>query len=92
MSKIIKFPQREKPKEMDHELDMARLLMQDIVKTLSEYRYDPTDEKMTDDLGVIYTMIYAMIIRADGEYHQFHEMMTELATELKKLGESNDSD
>lgn len=91
-SKIIKFPTPKKPEPMDHELDMTRLLMQTMVKTLLDYRYDPTEEGMADDLGVIYTMVYAMMIRADGGRHQFHEMMTELATELKRLGEESDSD
>jgi len=86
-SKIIKFPTPVKPQKMDHELDIARLLMQGIVTTLIEYRYDPTDEKMSDDLGLIYNMLYAMMVRADGEYHQFHDMMQELANELKKLGD-----
>lgn len=90
MSKIIKFPTPSKPEPMDHELDMARVLMQDMVKTLIEYRYDPTEEGMQNDLGVIYTMIYAMFIRADGEYHQFHDMLDELATELKNIGENDD--
>lgn len=80
---LLKAPQS----KMDHELDMAREIMHGIVGTLAEYRYDPAnDEEMINDLGVIYTMIYAMMIRADGEYHQFHEMMAELATELKKHG------
>lgn len=84
MAKILKFPIPEKKKEIDHELDMARELMNKIVLTLSEYRYDVNDPKMIDDLGVIYHMLYAMMLRNAGLQHHWHEMIDEIIKEMKK--------
>ena len=99
MGKVVKFELKDKSKEseepigqIDHELDMAREVMYAIVSKLTEYRYYPQeDEKLMEDLGLIFHVVYAMMLRTSGEFHQFHEMMDEIMAELErqKTGEGD---
>lgn len=85
MAKIIKFPTPKKKDELNHELDMARELMNKVIVTLNEYRYDVREHPtMIDDLGVVYHVFYAMMLRDVGKDHPWHEMMDEIVREMKK--------
>lgn len=86
MAKIIEFPSPKKKKnEMDHELDIARELMNVTITTLNEYQYDVREHpEMIDDLGVIYHMFYAMMLRDINKEHPWHEMIDEIIREMKK--------
>jgi hypothetical protein len=95
MAKILEFPKtpkaiKNKELEMDHELDIARECMKAVVSVLYEYQYYPQDdEQLAEDLGLVYHIMYAMMLRTDGQYHQFHEMMEEIMKELKRQRDDN---
>lgn len=84
MAKIIQFKKAEEKPTMDHELDMARMLMQNMLTTLQEYRYYMTPEdKLFEDLSIVLNVTYAALLRQAGEDHQWHEMMDEILKQVK---------
>jgi len=91
MADIIKFPFKEPEEPMDHELDIARECMKAVVTTLIDYQYYPNlDEGLEKDLGLVYHILYATMLRYDGQYHQFHEMMDEIMNELENQRNATD--
>lgn len=87
MSKVIQFPSPpNKEPPLDHELDVARLCMENLISTLIDYRYMPEpDTQLFDDVAICYSIIYAALLREDGLPHQWHEMMDEIIKETKVL-------
>lgn len=81
----IKNPHAGKLDVPDHEMEVANQIMQAIVRELTEYRYDASDEELFRDLGVILNMIYAALRRTDGMEHFLHEDMEYLGNELMKM-------
>jgi hypothetical protein len=65
--------------QLDHELDVTREVMTAIIQTLQEYQYYASkDAKIFEDLGIIFNLVYAMLLRYDNEHHDWHEMMDEI--------------
>lgn len=93
MAKIIKFPPRIPPEEkveLDHELDVAREAISDLVQFLHSYRYYAMDdEQLFDDIGVIYTLLYSALLRYEMIDHPAQDILDELV-EILKDEETND--
>ena len=81
---IIEFPKNlVKKEELDHELDVARMLMMELIEKLQEYHYNPTvNSPLFDDFTIVYNMMYASLCREAGEPHPWHDMMDEINKEL----------
>lgn len=97
MSKVIEFPYHkisnplaDKPErfEMDHEADVTREVVGSIIRTLADYQYTfTTEDKLFEDIGILYNIIYAALCRCDNIDHPWHEMMDEITRttiEVKK--------
>ena len=87
MAKILQFKPKIKTtnKGIDHNLDVARELMNSLVRTLNDYGYEiKYGDDTFKDLGIIYNLLYAMMLRQDGKEHSWHEMMNEILSEMNK--------
>lgn len=81
MSNIIQFPQKE---EIDVELNITKDIMKIVINEISQYGYNviPNDE-LFNDIGVVFNIFYAILVRNAGQYHAWHPIIDEMILFMK---------